>query len=457
VSPDARVSGTAEVIGGGPAGLMAAEILADAGMAVTVHEHMPSVGRKLLLAGRSGLNLTHDEPLDQLAARYASAAHPLGSALRRFGPAELRAWSAGLGESTFVGSTRRVFPESMRATPLLRAWLTRLAASGVRIETRRRWVGWAASADGRPDPRRPLFADTNTTSRDRDDTSTVGGEPGAAGIGSSTARRSDVTVLALGGGSWPRVGSDGGWVQILRAAGITVHDLRPANCGVHISWTAGFAARYAGEPLKNVAIEAASTRVRGDATITTTGLESGPVYTLASTIRDVIDRDGRCSLTVDLHPDLDGRVLADRLRRGRKKDSMTTALRRTIGLSPVAVALLREATGNRLPTDATALAALVKAVPLVVVATAPIARAISTAGGIAFAEIDGAFMLRRMPGTFVAGEMLDWDAPTGGYLLQATFSTAVAAAEGAVAWLAREAATAEQTRPITRPGAAPCA
>ncbi|MCU1503512.1 MAG: family flavoprotein [Ilumatobacteraceae bacterium] len=421
-----RVSGTATVVGGGPAGLMAAEVLAAAGMSVTVYEHMASVGRKLLLAGRTGLNLTHSEPFDQFLTRYGVAAPRFDGPMRAFGPAALRAWSAELGEQTFVGSTGRVFPQSMRATPLLRAWLARLAASGVRFETRWRWLGWtaattattattatAADEDRRDGPVRSRFCD-------------------AGGVEVEVA--SDVTVLALGGASWPRVGSDGGWVEPLRAAGIAVTELRPANCGVQISWTAGFATRFAGEPLKNIALEVAGQRVRGDATITRTGLESGPVYTVASAIRAVIERDGRCTVHVDLHPDLEARVLADRLRRGRKKDSQTTALRRTVGLSPTAVAVLREATGNRLPTDPNALAALVKAVPLIVEATMPLERAISTAGGIALDEIDDAFMLVGMPGTFVAGEMLDWDAPTGGYLLQATFSSAVAAAQGAIAW-----------------------
>ncbi len=409
----------ATVVGGGPAGLMAAEVLANAGATVTVREQMPSAGRKLLLAGRSGLNITHSESLDDLLARYGTAAPRLEQALRAFDPNALREWCDGLGEATFVGSSGRVFPQSMRATPLLRAWLDRLGAMGVTIHLRERWLGWTPGpdADGRPDPRRSHFARAD---------------------GSVVDLASDVTMLALGGASWPRVGSDGGWVDPVRAAGILVGDLRAANCGLRIAWTAGFAARFAGAPLKNVAVTAAGRMVRGDAVITVNGLESGPVYPLASPIRGAIDRDGRCAIAIDLHPDLTVRVLADRLRRGRKKDSLTTSLRRTIGLSPLAVALLREATGNRLPTDPAELAGLVKGVPLMVEATMPIERAISSAGGISLDEVDDSFMLKRMPGTFVAGEMLDWDAPTGGYLLQATFSTAVAAARGAVRWLERD-------------------
>ena len=409
------VTGTATVVGGGPAGLMAAEVLAAAGVAVTVYEHMPSVGRKLLLAGRSGLNITHSEPFDDLLARYGSGADHLAAALRAFGPPELRSWCASLGEPTFVGSTGLVFPASLRATPLLRAWLARLASAGVSIEVRSRWLGWATTPDGAVDPRRSLFGRAD---------------------GSTVEVNSDVTVLALGGASWPRVGSDGGWVAEFRRAGVEVGELRAANCGIRVDWTGLFAERFARVPLKNIAVVVAGRSVRGDAMVTSTGIEGGPVYVHSTAIRDAIDRDGRCAVTVDLHPDLTVAALSDRLARRRPKDSLATSLRRTIGLTPVAVSLLREATGNRVPADPTELAALVKAVPMVIVETMPIERAISTAGGIAFAELDESFMLQRLPGTFVAGEMIDWEAPTGGYLLQASFSTAVAAAHGALAWLA---------------------
>jgi uncharacterized flavoprotein (TIGR03862 family) len=401
------------VVGGGPAGLMCAEVLATSGIAVTVYEHMPSVGRKLLLAGRSGLNITHSEPIDSLLSRYGPGRARLAGAIDAFGPAALRSWCAGLGEPTFVGSTGQVFPASLRATPLLRAWLARLVAIGVTIEVRHRWLGWAATGDGDADPRRSRF-------------STPDGE---------IEVHSDVTLLALGGASWPRVGSDGTWVGELRRAHVSVTDLRPANCGMRVEWTEHFAERFAGVPLKNIAIEVDGLRVRGDAMITRNGIEGGPVYAHSAALRDSIDRNGISTMLIDLHPDLGVDQLIDRLERRRPKDSVTTFLRRTIELTPVAISLLREATANRIPSDPATLARMVKAVPLSIASTMPIERAISSAGGISLDEIDEMFMLRRMPGTFVAGEMLDWEAPTGGYLLQASFSTAVAAARGAIAWL----------------------
>ncbi|MEP7112523.1 MAG: TIGR03862 family flavoprotein [Ilumatobacteraceae bacterium] len=412
------MTSTATVVGGGPAGLMAAEVLASAGVAVTVFEHMPSVGRKLLLAGRSGLNITHSEPVAQMLHRYGSGANRLAASIHTFGPHELRAWCASLDEPTFVGSSGQVFPASLRATPMMRAWLGRLAKLGVTIEVRRRWLGWAATLDGDADGRRLLFSTPD---------------------GNTVEVTSDIVVLALGGASWPRVGSDGGWVDALQRAGVTVAELRPANCGMRVEWTEHFADRFAGTPLKNVAIVVGDHSVRGDAMITRAGIEGGPVYAQSATIRDTIARRGRCPMVIDLHPDLDLQQVAARLGRRRPKDSVATSLRRTLDLRPVAVSLLREVTGNRLPTEPDALATLVKAVPLVIQSTMPIDRAISTAGGISLDEVDETFMLHRIPGTFVAGEMLDWEAPTGGYLLQATFSTAVAAANGALAWLASTA------------------
>jgi uncharacterized flavoprotein (TIGR03862 family) len=401
------VTRSAAVVGGGPAGLMAAEVLATAGVAVTVYEHMPSIGRKLLLAGRTGLNITHHEPIETMVSRYRVEDDHVAAALASFGPTELRAWCASLGQPTFVGSTGQVFPESWRATPLLRAWINRLTELGVSINARRRWLGW--------DGGRLLFASAD---------------------GTTEAVTTGVTVLALGGASWPRVGSDGTWVDLVRNAGVLVHDLRPSNCGMRIGWTTHFAGRFAGVPMKNIAIAVGDTRVRGDAMVTSHGIEGGPVYVQSAAIRDVLDRDGRCPVTVDLQPDLTTAEVRARLAGGRPKDSIASLLRHTLALAPCAVSLLREATANRVPTDPDSLADLVKAVPLTIEATMPIDRAISSAGGIAMCEIDDAFMLRRLPGTFVAGEMLDWDAPTGGYLLQASFSTAVAAARGALAWLA---------------------
>jgi len=408
---------TAAVIGGGPAGLIAAEELARAGVAVTVYDRMPSVGRKFLLAGHGGLNITHSEARDRMLARYGRSAGRLAPMLDVFGPDDLRDWCAALGEATFVGSSGRVFPQAFRSTPLFRAWLARLAELGVRIATRHTWTGWADDRDGL------RFA---------------------AADGTAIEVSPDVVVIALGGASWPRLGSDGGWVGPFTDLGVEVAPLRPANVGVCVGWTDTFADRFAGAPLKNVSVAVRGQRgpqVRGDAMLTRTGLEGGPVYAIGAAIRDALDADGRCVLEVDLRPDLEPDQLADRLRHRRPKDSGSTWLRRSIGLDPVATALLRESTGGALPSDPAVTAALVKAVPVVVTSTMPIDRAISTAGGIAWSEVDDSLMLRRLPGSFVAGEMLDWEAPTGGYLLQASFSTGVVAAQGALAWLDREAAS----------------
>ncbi|WP_412867504.1 NAD(P)/FAD-dependent oxidoreductase [Cellulomonas sp. 179-A 4D5 NHS] len=408
---------TAAVVGGGPAGLVAAEVLGRAGVTVTVYDRMPSPARKLLLAGHGGLNITHSEDPGPFLARYGSASERLAPALATFGPQDLRDWCAGLGEPTFVGSSGRVFPRSFRATPLVRAWLARLADLGVRIERRHRWTGWGEQ----PGTLRLTRAD-----------------------GSETEVTSDVTVFALGGASWPRLGSDGGWIDPFVERGVVVAPLRPANVGVQVGWTATFADRFAGSPLKHVALSVrggspgagTSRTVRGDAMVTRSGLEGGPVYALGAAIREALDADGRATLEVDLRPDHTARQLADRLReRRRPKDSGATWLRRAVGLDPAGISLVREAGGGPLPSDADTAATLVKAVPVEVTGTMPIDRAISTAGGIAWAEVDRALMLRRLPGTFVAGEMLDWEAPTGGYLLQASFSTGVAAAHGALAWL----------------------
>lgn len=401
---------TATVVGGGPAGLVAAEVLARAGVTVTVHDRMPSPARKFLLAGHGGLNLTHSEDRDTFLARYGSSAERLAPMLEVFGPQDLRDWCAGLGEEAFVGSSGRVFPRSFRATPLVRAWLARLADLGVRIERRSRWTGWAG--DGL------RFTDVD------------GRESDVSG---------DVTVFALGGASWPRLGSDGGWVGPFTDRGVAVTALRPANVGLRVGWTDTFADRFEGTPLKHVALsvrDRPGPAARGDAMVTRSGIEGGPVYAIGSTIRDALDA-GECVLEVDLRPALTVEQLTERLLRRRPKDSASNWLRRTLALDPVGIALLRESRAGALPADPGAVAALVKAVPVTVSATMPIEKAISTAGGIAWSEVDDALMLRRLPGTFVAGEMLDWEAPTGGYLLQASFSTGVVAARGALAWLER--------------------
>lgn len=423
---------TASVVGGGPAGLVAAEVLAAGGVEVTVHERKPSTLRKLLIAGHGGLNITHSEDLGPFLGRYGSSAERLAPALDAFTPEDLRAWSAALGEPTFVGSSRRVFPETFRANSLVRAWRARLADQGVVVATRERWVGWGEPGTARPDSATPSLL--------------IEGDGGAV-------RRvaPDVVVLALGGASWPRLGSDGSWTGLLTGRGVAVAPLRAANVGLRASWSETFADRFAGVPLKHVALrvrtrrgpvgeapvvaDAAGTVSRGDAMLTRAGIEGGPVYAVGAAVRAVLDADGACVLEVDLRPDLTRADLAARLRRRRPKDSASTWLRRSIGLDAASIGLLREAGGGALPPDADAVAALVKAVPVTVTGQMPIERAISTAGGVAWSELDDDLMLRRVPGVFAAGEMLDWEAPTGGYLLQASFSTGVLAARGALARL----------------------
>jgi len=394
----------AVVVGAGPAGLAAAETLAGAGRRVVVYDAAPSPARKLLLAGRGGLNLTHSEPLETFLGRYGPAAERLGAAIAAFPPADLRAWAGGLGEETFVGSSGRVFPKSFKATPLLRAWLKRLDRLGVALRPRRRLVGLER-----------------------------GGRLRFAGPDGAEEVNAVAVVLALGGASWPRLGADGGWVDWLSAAGVEIAPLKPANCGFRVAWSAHLIDRFAGAPLKAIALTHAGRTVRGEAMIDRDGVEGGAVYALSAALRDAIERDGDATLAIDLKPDLSFEALAARLRR-RKGESTSTLLRRA-GLTPAAVALAREA--GPLPDAIEALAARVKHVELRLTAPAPIARAISSAGGVKWAEIDETFMLRKLPGVFVAGEMIDWEAPTGGYLLQACFATGRAAGAGAAAWIAR--------------------
>lgn len=376
---------TVTVVGAGPAGLMAAEAAAGAGADVTIVDQRRSFGRTLLLAGRSGLNLTHAEPLEVFLGRYGDGRAMLEPAIRAFPPDAVRAWADELGADTFVGSSGRVFPAAMRATSLLRAWTARLAGLGVAMRTGETWAGF--TDDG-------------------------------------------ATVLALGGASWPSVGGDGSWLAHVETAGIPVVPFAASNAGVLVAWSAPLLERFEGVPIKNAALTAGGRTVRGEPTITATGLEGGPIYALGPELRS-----GH-GLEIDLQPDLDADALAARLvDRRRPKDSVSTWLRKG-GLSPVDVALLRDATGNRLPTEATAIANLAKAVPIPVGGLAPIDRAISTAGGIALDAIDDTGMLVDRPGTWVAGEMVAWDAPTGGYLIQACLSTGHRAGVAAARWAA---------------------
>jgi len=400
------------VIGAGPAGLMAAEVLAEGGARVTVYDRMPSVGRKFLLAGRGGLNLTHGEELDRFLTRYGAAMPRLRSVIEAFPPAAVRAWCEGLGQDTFVGSSGRVFPKSFKTSPLLRALLRRLGDGGVEFKLRHHWIGC--------DERGDVLFDA----------------PEGRGV-----FHADAVVLALGGASWPRLGSDGGWADVLAKAGIAVTPLRPANCGFIANWSDVFRERFQGQPLKRIELSFGGQSVRGEAIITRQGLEGGGIYALSAHLREAIAATGEAVLTIALRPDLSVAELQKRLEKPRGKQSLSTFLRKTVNLSPPAMGLLHEAiasTPERFSEmDAPDLAGLINAVPVRLVGTAPLDRAISTAGGISFGEIDETFMLRRRPGVFAAGEMLDWEAPTGGYLLQASFATGAAAARGALAWLAR--------------------
>jgi len=394
------------VIGAGPAGLMAAETLAAADAAVTLYERMPSAGRKFLMAGRGGLNLTHSEPLAAFLGRYGAARERLGPLIEAFPPAALTAWAEGLGQATFVGTSGRVFPKAMKASPLLRAWLRRLADLGVEVKTRHHWTGWAA--DGALQFRTPE------------------GEVRDA---------PDAVVLALGGASWPRLGSTGDWVAALAAAGVAVRPLTPANAGVEVAWSAVLRDRFAGLPIKGAAFTVGRTRVAGEAMVTRHGLEGGAIYALSAPLRAAL-ATGEAVLWIDLRPGQREGELATRIAATPAGQSAANRLRKA-GLSPLEVNLLREALGKDLPGEPAALAKAIKGAALRLTGVRPIGRAISTAGGVALEGLDERLMLTARPGAFVAGEMLDWEAPTGGYLLQACFATGVAAAEGALAWLAQ--------------------
>ena len=432
------------MVGGGPGGLIAAERLVAAGVSVVLIEAGAAVGRKFLLAGRGGLNLTHSEAFERFLVRYGEATPRLRRALEAFTPDDLRAWCAELGEPTFVGSSGRVFPESFRANRLLEAWVGHLVASGVQVRTGLRWQGWGDDpVDVRGGQQRSHEgAEQGTEHGTRDGRRRFEllceGESGAETIGA------DAMVLALGGASWPGTGSDGAWVPTLEHDGIAISPLRAANSGAEVSWTQVFADRFAGTPVKNVAVCCGGETVRGELMVTDHGLEGGAVYALSTALRRELDADGAAVLSIDLLPDLGDGALLARLARRRAKDSMATVLGRHVGLAPVAIGLLREATANRLPTDDASLVELLREVRLEVGATSPVERAISSAGGVSLDELDEQFMLRRRPGVFIAGEMLDWEAPTGGYLLQATFATGVAAAHGVLQWLDGIASAADR-------------
>jgi uncharacterized flavoprotein (TIGR03862 family) len=393
------------IIGGGPAGLMAAEVLSSSNHSVTVYEAMPTVARKFLLAGKSGLNLTHSEDYQHFSARFGDAGVRLGSALDAFRPADIRAWAAGLQTETFVGSSGRVFPVVMKASPLLRSWLRRLEAQGVSILTRHRWHG---------------FSDAGFRFETPDGTKTI---------------QPDAALLALGGQSWPRLGSDGRWVDWLRQHTIDVHSFKPANCGFDVDWSPFFRERFAGAAVKSVIATSQAGSLPGEFVTTQHGIEGSLVYAHAAALRDSLAYGQAGALVVDLVP---GRPL-ERIERDMAKQdpktSLANRLRKGAGLDGVKANLLRECAGDSNLHDPAQLARLIKALPIPVTAPRPIAEAISSAGGVAWEEVDDNYMLKKRPGLFVAGEMLDWEAPTGGYLLTACLATGRAAAHGIGDWL----------------------
>ena len=389
---------TIAVIGGGPAGLMAAAVLSAAGRSVTVYERMPSLGRKFLMAGRGGLNLTHSEDVRPFLGRYGAAGKALKPLLEAFAPADLIAWAQDLGQPTFVGSSGRVFPESLKASPLLRAWLARLDAQGVRFRTRMTWTGW-------------------------DDDSALTFENGET-------VRPLATVLALGGASWAKLGSDGAWAPVLAGHGVALAPFEPANGGFTVDWSPVFRERFAGQPLKAIAVTHGRRTVRGEAVVAGYGVEGGAIYALSSDLRAAVAVEGATTVAIDLRPDLSAEQLAARLDRPRGGQSAATFLRKAANLSPLEINLLREAHGVTLPSD---LAAAIKRAPLKLTGLQGLARAISTAGGVRLDAVDEHLMLKARANVYVAGEMLDWEAPTGGYLLQACFATGAAAARAILA------------------------
>ena len=413
---------TVVVVGGGPAGLMAAEVLSAAGIPVSLYDAMPTVGRKFLLAGKGGLNLTHSEPIDMFRSRYGARRNEIAALLRGFAPAELREWAGSLGIGTFVGSSGRVFPTDMKAAPLLRAWLRRLrhpTAGGapVQFHMRHRWTGWEADAG----TRRALMFDTPEGTR---------------------SIHAHALVLALGGGSWARLGSDGAWVTPLREQGVQVAPLVPANCGFEVDrgWSAHFGARFAGVPFKSVAIRFVSTdgdifQRKGEFVATATGVEGSLIYAASSLLRDEIAACGRATFTVDLLPALSpDRVLAA-VTHPRGSRSLSSHLKSRLGIDGIKAGLLHELLAREEIGDPGKLAAAIKALPMTVVATRPIDEVISSAGGVCFEAMNAQAMLTRLPGVFCAGEMLDWEAPTGGYLLTASMASGRVAAQGVLHWL----------------------
>ena len=396
------------IIGAGPAGLMAAEVLSQSGVEVNIYDSMPSVGRKFLMAGKSGLNITHSEPFEQFVTRYGSRRKWIEPMLKEFGASELRAWAQELGIETFVGTSGRVFPMSMKASPLLRAWLKRLQNHGVTIHTRHRWIGW--------DKDRGLRFET---------------EKGAVSI------KADAVILALGGGSWRRLGSDGAWVDWLKQAGVEVEALRSANCGFDVAWSEFFKEKFQGHPLKSVVLSFGSFRQQGEFVITKHGVEGSLIYACSAMVRDTIAARGTTNIQLDLTPNLTREDVLKKLSKSRGSKTMASHLEKTVGIKGVKAGLLREFVAKDDFGNNERLADAIKNLSIPLVAPRPIDEAISSAGGVMFEELDEHLMLKQIPGVFCAGEMLDWEASTGGYLLTACFSSGRVAGYGVLKWLGK--------------------
>ena len=402
---------TVAIIGGGPAGLIAADVLQNAGVTVDLYDAMPSVGRKFLLAGKGGMNITHSEPLEPFLSRYGKRRAQIAPLLDAFGPNELRAWIHTLGIETFVGSSGRVFPVDMKAAPLLRAWLHRLRAGSVRFHMRHRWLGWDEQ-----------------------------GQLSFSCPQGTLVTKADAVVLALGGGSWARLGSDGAWVPLLAAKGIPVAPLKPANCGFDCEWSEHLRSRFAGQPLKSVAISVTDVdgiahRRQGEFVLTETGVEGGLIYAFSAQLRDLIDATGSALMHIDLAPARDLQRVIDEVSHPRGSRSMAGHLQSRLNIHGIKAVLLRELASKEDYADPEQLATMIKALPLRLNATRPLDEAISSAGGVLFEALDDDLMVRTMPGLFCAGEMLDWEAPTGGYLLTACFASGHAAGNGVLKWL----------------------
>lgn len=398
------------IVGGGPAGLMAAEVISRGNARVDVYDSMPSLGRKFLMAGKSGLNITHAEPFEKFVSRFGERRAQIEPMLRKFGPEELRDWAESLGIETFVGTSGRVFPLGMKASPLLRAWLKRLDTSGVAFHLRHRWTGVIAARDG------------------------------SLSIGFATPNgevivTADAILLALGGGSWARLGSDGAWVHWLRQAGAQVEPLRPSNCGFDVAWSEHFRERFEGQPLKSVVLSFGSFRQQGEFIVTKEGVEGSLVYATSALLRDEIEAKGSAVMVLDLAPDRTHEWLAGKLSRPRGSRTLANHLEKTVGIKGVKAGLLREFLSKEDFTNVESLAHFIKNLPVPLIATRPLDEAISSAGGVGFDSLDEHLMLRSLPGVFCAGEMLDWEAPTGGYLLTACFSSGYTAGQGVLKWL----------------------